>query len=163
LTTQLGIRGELPAWELSAKYQWKQREQSAFLYPFYRYQSLKTNCLMLSATRNLLGRKGVWTFALNATYQNGTGEPFQNGTFVEPSQKQESPATMDAFLYREYRYLTAKQYLVGGSTQYAFVFPNTRLKTHMRLGLDYRTTNEGNAFTQGNNHMRVALAVGCTM
>lgn len=163
LSTQLGIRGELPAWELSARYQWNGREQSAFLYPFYRYQSLKTNCLKLNVVRNLLCQRGVWTFALKAAYQNGSGDPFQDGTFVEPCLKQESPVTMDAFLYREYRYLTAKQYHVGGSAQYAFVFPNTRLKTHVRLGLDYCTTNQENAFTQGNDHAQMVLAIGCTL
>ena len=163
LTAQQGIRGELPAWELSAQYQCNQRQQSAFLYPFYRYQSLKTNILMLSAVRNQIGQKGVWTFSLKAGCQNGSGAPFQDGSFVEPSSKQEPPATMDAFLYREYRYLTAKQYLVGGSVQYAFVFPHSRLKTHVRLGLDYRTTNQDNDFTQGNNHTFLTMAVGCTL
>jgi len=162
LTTFLGIHEELPEWELSVKYLWNQRQQSAFLYPYYRYQSLKTNILMLSATRNLLTRKGVYTFALNAACQNGSGEPFRDGTFTEPSPKQEQPATMDAFLYREYRYLTAKQYHVGGSVQYTFVFPHTRLKTHVRMELDYLTTNQENTFTQGNNHAQMVLAIGCT-
>ena len=163
LTTQQGIRGELPGWELAAIYQCNQRQQSAFLYPFYRYQSLKINRLMLCAAHNLIGQKGVWTFSLKTAYQNGSGAPFQDGTFVEPSQKQEAPATMDAFLFREYRYLTAKHYLVGGSVQYAFVFPRTRLKTHARLAFDYHTTNQENVYTQGNDHTHVTLAVGCTL
>jgi len=162
LTTLWRIRHQLPTWELAAQYQWHKREQAAYLYPFYRYQLLKTNGLTLTAQRNLLCRVGVWTLALKAAWRDGSGAPFQDGTFSEPDQRQDPPATMEAFLYREYRYMTATRYSVGGSLQYAFVLPKTGMKTYARLGVNYDTTSKGNDYTQGNDHTQVVFAIGCS-
>ena len=161
-TLQLGLCEELPGWQIVAGYQLCQRQQTAYLYPFFRYQHLKRNTASLAATRNLIMSKGVLSVALQASYGKGSGEPCQDGTFTTPDDRQEPPATMEAFLLREYRYLTAAQYGVGGSVKYAFRFPGTRLKTHARVLVDYRTTSEENPYTQGNGHVQAGLAIGCT-
>jgi hypothetical protein len=45
---------------------------------------------------------------------------------------------MEAFLYRDYEYLTAKQYRLGLQLKYNFLFPGTRLNTFVRAAFDYR-------------------------
>ena len=160
-TALLGLHGELPTWQLSARYHWTERKQAAYLFPYYRHQQLTTRQLELDATRNLIGRRAVWSLTLNAGYQAGSGAPYHDYTFVTPSAQQETPATMDAFLYREYYYLTARQYHLGTGVKYAFVFPKTRLKTYARVQADYRRATESCAYNTGQHHTQVALAVGC--
>ena len=162
LTADLGIRGELPAWTFMAGINWMHRQQTAYLYPYYRRQDLKSTEALLSATRRLLTAKGVWTLSLSASYQKGSGEPYADMTFVSPSDKQTAPASMDAWLWREYQYLVAPQYHLGGSVKYAFLFPQTRLKTHVRLSATHHKANQTYEYSNGKDHTQVVLAIGCT-
>ena len=162
LTADLGINGELPAWTLMATLDWYNRQQTAYLYPYYRRQHLHNIKASLSATRNLLTSKGVWTLSMTAAYQKGSGEPYTDLTFAEPSNKQTAPATMDAWLWREYQYLVAPQYSVGGSIGYAFLFPQTKLKTHVRLSATHRKANQTYEYSSGKDCTSLTFAAGCT-
>ena len=137
-TMHLGVRHELPTWTITAGYHWQQRDITAYLYPYYRQQQLRTNEWTASIVRNVILRKGVWNISLHGGYQKGTGDVYRDGTFVTPSDKQPQPATMSAFLYQDYQYLTAPQYHVGAQLKYTFLFPGTRLCTHVRAAFDYR-------------------------
>ena len=167
----------LPAWDLSAGYSRNERQQSAYLFPYYRYQQLTTHTFSLCATRNVLTRQGVWSFTLNAAYQKGSGDPYLDGTFTPQSSANgpqtsdlspltsdllHLPSSMDAFLWREYQYLVAPQYTLGARVKYAFIFPGTRLKTHARLGIDYRKATETYDYSLGDQHTQLSLALGCT-
>ena len=134
----LGVRHELPTWTITAGYHWQQRDITAYLYPYYRQQQLRTNEWTASIVRNVILRKGVWNISLHGGYQKGTGDVYRDGTFVTPSDKQPQPATMSAFLYQDYQYLTAPQYHIGAQLKYTFLFPGTRLCTHVRAAFDYR-------------------------
>ena len=144
-TLHLGIRHELPTWTITAGYHWQQRDITAYLYPYYRQQQLRTNEWTAGVARNFVMQKGVWNIAVKGGYQKGSGAPYNDGTFVTPSEKQPQPATMEAFLYRDYEYLTAKQYRLGLQLKYSFLFPGTRLNTYLRTAFDYRhaTTPDG--------------------
>ncbi len=161
-TAQWGIRGELPTWEVCADYQMTARKQVAYLYPFYRHQRITTHQVALAATRNICLTKGVLSCMLRAGYQKGNGYPFEDFTDIPPSSKQSLPATMDAFLYREYQYLTAAQYRVGAGIKYAFRFPGTALKTHARISADYRKATETYPYSRGTSHTLLTAAIGCT-
>lgn len=161
-TSLLGMRGDMPVWRLTAVYQWAKRTQRAYLYPFFRRQHLHTNEVSLSATRNLTGRRGVWSLSVEGGFRRGMGEPFADGVFVLPSSKQTQPATMDAALWRNYQWLTAAQYHVGASVQYAFLFPGTRLKTYSRLAVSHRKANESFDYSRGCDRTQLAVSLGCT-
>lgn len=173
VTADLDVDGELPTWTLSAALNWHNRQQTSYLYPYYRRQHLRTTEASLSATRNLLTSKGVWTLSLTASYQKGSGDPYTDLTFADPSDKQTAPATTPAWLWREYQYIVAPQYTIGGSVAYAFIFPHTRLKTHVRLSATHRKANQTYEYSiatphsdqrseNGNDCTSLALAVGCT-
>ena len=136
-TMYLGIRHELPTWTITAGYHWQQRDLSAYLYPYYRLQQLRTNELTATVTRNIMLPKGVWTVTLNGGYQKGAGDPYNDGTFVTPSSKQAQPASMEDLLWRDYQYLTVPQYNIGLQMKYSFLIPGTRLHTHVRAAFDY--------------------------
>jgi hypothetical protein len=162
VTADLDVDGELPAWTLTAALNWHNRQQTSYLYPYYRRQHLRTTEASLSATRNLLTSKGVWTLSLTASYQKGSGDPYTDLTFADPSDKQTAPATTPAWLWREYQYIVAPQYTIGGSVAYAFIFPHTRLKTHVRLSATHRKANQTYEYSNGNDCTSLAFAVGCT-
>ncbi len=161
-TASLGVRGETPTWNLQIAWQWFQREQLNYLFPFYRHQKLSAYECVLGVTRNIFFRCGILSCSLKGALCKGTGAPYDDGTFIAPSKKQEQPATADVFLYRECQYLTAPQYAVGGSVKYAFVFPGTRLKTHVRFDLSHRKANGTLLYSRGCDRTQGTIAVGCT-
>lgn len=170
LTADWGIKGELPAWTLTAALTWNNRRQTSYLYPNYRRQHLHSTEASLSATRRLLTSRGVWTLSLTAAYQKGSGDPYTDLSFAETdtrqhapdlSDRQNSPATMDAWLWREYQYLVAPQYGLGGSVEYGFIFPHTRLKTHVRLAATHRKANQTYEYSRGKDRTVLTLVAGC--
>ena len=160
-SAHLGIRHELPTWTLNAALALMHRKQTAYLYPYFRRQDIRSVGASLQCTRNVVMQRGVLSVGLMLGYLKGRGEPFEDGTFATPSDKQTSPDAMDAFLWREYLYLTAPQYSIGAHVKYAFIFPRTRLKTYTRLDVSHRKSNETNEYSNGKNHTQVSLVVGC--
>lgn len=147
--------GKQPEWTIAAGYHWQQRDITAYLYPYYRQQQLRINELYGSLTRHIYLGNDLLSVTMKGGYQNGSGEPYKDGTFVEPSSKQPQPATMSALLYRDYNYLTASQYALGLQAQYTFLFPVTNLRTHIRAAIDYRKSSDDHRATS-------LIAIGCT-
>ena len=164
-TMYMGIRHEMPTWTITAGYHWQQRNLSAYLYPYYRQQQLRTNALTATVTHNIMLSKGVWGITINGGYQKGSGEPYKDGTFVTPGNKQYQPATMEALLWHDYQYLTAPQYNIGLQMKYTFIFPGTNLRTHLRAAIDYRRASITDETPSGlyNPHRTfVTIAAGHT-
>lgn len=161
-TLHLGIRHELPAWTLHAAFAMLHRKQTAYLYPYLRRQKIDNNSLTVQATRNLCLQHGVLSVSAVLGYQKGSGEPYEDATFTQPSDKQTSPDAMNAWLWREYQYLTAAQYTIGGSMKYAFIFPGTRLMTHAGLTVSHRKANETYEYSNGKDYTQMAVSIGCT-
>lgn len=160
-TLQLGIREALPTWTIEAAMNWMKRRQTAYIFPYYRRQNLHSTEGTLAVSRNIIANKGVWTVSLFGSYLKGGGAPYEDLTFQTPSDKQTVPPSMDAYLYREYLYLTAAQFSIGGNVKYAFVFPATRLKTYAKVSLAHRKANETNMYSNGQNRTQATLAIGC--
>lgn len=160
-TLHLGIRDALPTWTLQAGVHTMNRKQTAYVYPYYRRQDISYYAPFASVSHHFLTNKGVWSVSLNGSYQKGSGTPYEDNVFQTPSDKQSVPPSMDAYLYREYQWLTASQFCIGGSAKYAFVFPATRLKTYARLSINHKKANETNIYSNGRRHTAVTAAIGC--
>jgi hypothetical protein len=161
-TGNLLVNGELPIWNIVAGFSWMSRKQTAYLYPFYRYQKLSTQNYFVSLTRNIIQQHGIWSLTLSGNYQEGSGKPCIDGTFTAPSAKQENPPTMEAYLMREHQYLTSPQYGVGAQVKYAFLLHGTQLKLHTRIAFNHFHATKTNEYSNGNDHTMVTAAVGCT-
>ena len=161
-TAFLGLHHELPIWQLSLSSHFTERLLIAYQHPFKRKQKLNTTALTLQATRNILLSQGVLSATAHIDYQKGRGEPYTDLVEAVPSDKQLPPPTMEAFLYREYQYLTVPQYQLGAAVKYAFIMPKTRLKMHAKISGDYRKATETYAYSTGNHHLSTAIAIGCT-
>jgi hypothetical protein len=140
---------------------WQQRKMTGIQYPYYRKQELTTTRCYANATRNILLEQSVLSATLRFSYQKGSGEPFTDGLYQTPSADAQNPPTMQAWLYQEYRYLTAGQYAVGANVKYSFVFPKTRINTFIKGAFDYKNSNISNEYTEGNYRMNLSLSVGC--
>jgi len=160
-TANLNVRGELPSWILNLSVSGIQRKQTAYLYPYFRRQNIKNVQTQLAVCRNQMIGKGVLSLSLQFAYLNGSGEPYEDGTFATPSDKQSDPDNVNAYLYREYQYLTASQYSVGGNVKYSFIMPATRMKTFVMLGVNHRKANETYDFSQGRDHTTLCCSIGC--
>lgn len=160
-TLNLDMREELPLWTLQTGINWMSRRQTSYLYPYYCYQRLSNYEFFLHVDRSLIFKKGVWTFALGGSFLKGSGEPFTISSFDVATPLQASYATMPAYLYREYQYLTAAQYAVGGQVKYAFLFPGTKVKTYARLRINHCKANETFDFSNGSDRTQFTLAMGC--
>lgn len=160
-TLHLGIRESLPTWTVQAGIDGMSRKQTAYVFPYYRRQHISNLAPFASVCRNITTDKGVWSLSLKGSYQKGSGTPYEDLTFQTPSDKQSPPPSMDTYLYREYQYLTASQFCVSGQAKYAFIFPNSHIKTYARAALSHRKANETNAYSNGQNRTQATLAIGC--
>ena len=161
-TLHLGICGELPLWTLHTSLGLLHRKQTAYLYPYLRRQDLRNTSISLQCTRNLQFRKGVLSVGASIGYKKGSGDPYVDETFIQPSDKQTPPDEMSAYLWREYQYLTAAQYQIGANAKYAFIFHGTKLKTHAGLTINHRKANETYEYSNGKDYTQMAVSVGCT-
>ncbi len=162
MTADLGVNSETPEWTLHAGLDWQHRKQTAYVYPYYRRQRLTTQEPFVAATRRIMTRQGVWSFTLDARFRKGSGEPCEDLSFMEPSDKQQAPASMDAYLWREYRWLTAAQYQVGAAVRYAFIMPGTRMKLHAEAAMTHRKANETYEQCLGRDRTTGTLTIGAT-
>ena len=162
LTSDININGETPAWTFLMGLDWLHRKLTAYLYPFYRRQRLTTHEPFVSATRRITTQRGQWSFTVDGRFRKGTGEPCEDLTFAQPSSKQTAPTSMDAYLWREYRWLTAAQYQVGAAVRYAFIMPGTRMKLHAEAGASHRKANETYEQCLGRDRTSVTLSIGAT-
>ena len=160
-TLHLGIREMLPTWTFQAGLNWMKRKQTAYVYPYYRRQDISNYAPFASVCRNIMTSEGVWSVTLNGSYQKGSGTPCEDNTFQKPSDKQSVPPSMDAYLYREYQWLTASQFCIGGETKYTFIFPNSNIKSFACLSLSHRKANESHEYSNGQNRTQAILTIGC--
>ncbi len=161
-TADLQVNGELPTWTLTAGVDWMQRKLTGIIYPYYRKQKVNATRGFVAATRNILLRQGVLSATARFSYQKGSGTPYEDGLYQSASSGDKTPPTMEAYLQQEYAYLTAPQYTLGADMKYAFRFPGTQLKTHVRAGVEYRRASNLNTEYCGKDHTAVNIAVGCT-
>lgn len=165
LTSDIGTHSPytLPKWTIEAAYDWQYRRQTAYLYPYYRRQELTTRRLSAAVTRNLpTGKRTIWSLQAGAAYQKGSGDPFEDLTFAQPSDKQTPPAIMEAYLMREYQYLTAPQWAINAAAKYAFCPKGLPLKAHVSLAATHRKATETYEYSTGSHRTEMTLAVGCT-
>ncbi len=161
MTAHLAVRQALPTWTLKAGISWAHRKQTAYLYPYYRRQHVNSHQLFASVLRNVVTPHGVWTLTLDAAFRQGGDEPFQDLTFAAPSDKSTPPATMEAYMWREYLWLTAPQYAIGGAVRYSFMLPVAGLKTYVQASTNHRKANCHNDFLEGRDRTTLCLALGC--
>ena len=161
----LALRGELPTWSLHAAFERNIRTQTAFLYPYARYQKLKRNEYSAAAQRNIVLRgRSILGIRLGCSYAHGSGAPYFDGALAQPSQRQSAPSTMEAFAQREYLYLTAPQWGAHAQLSYAFLLPGTHLRLNARAAYSVRKANTHSAYWADDSRCRreTTLALGCT-
>ncbi len=153
--------GSMSAWSFEGGLRWAHHKQTAYLFPYYRRQHYTHYEPFISLTRNIAARHGVWSIQAGASFRQGDGTPADDGTFIEPSDKQTPPPTMDTYFWRDYQWMNAAQYEVGASGQYSFIMPSTALKTYARMSVSHRKCNERNEFTAGPDRTTATLTFGC--
>lgn len=159
-TGYFGLNGETPTWLVQGGARIAYRKLTAYNYPYYRRQHWTSTEGYLNVARNLLLRKGILTIEGGFSYLKGKGDPYEDGAFIAPSDKQTQPDEMTAFLYREYAALMAPQYALHTAVQYAFIFPTTKLKSYVRTDFAYRHCNVSNDYLQGTMHWNLGITLG---
>lgn len=153
--------GSMSVWSFEGGLRWAHHKQTAYLFPYYRRQHYTGYEPFISLTRNIATQKGVWTAQAGASFRHGDGTPADDGTFIEPSDKQMPPPMMDTYFWRDYQWMNAAQYEVGASGQYAFIMPSTSMKTYVRIALSHRKCNERNEYMAGPDRTTATLTLGC--
>lgn len=159
-TGYFGLRGETPTWLVQGGARIAYRKLTADNYPYYRQQHWTSTEGYLNLAHNFLLQRGLLTLEGGFSYLKGSGAPYDDGTFITPSDKQAQPDEMTAFLYREYAALMAPQYKWRTAAQYAFIFPRTSLKSYIRTDFDYHHCNAANTYMQGSMHWNLAVTLG---
>lgn len=159
-TGDMGIDYELPRWTVATGVNIGHRKQTGYRYPYYRRQQLNQVQGYIDACHRIRLRQGILQAGLQFAYQKGSGDVYEDLTFVEPSAQQTAPPSMDAYLYRDYEYYTAPQVKVGAALKYSFIFPQTRMKTYVEGKCTYLKAYNTDAYLKGDAYTTVMLIVG---
>lgn len=160
-TGYYAVREELPLWMLQVGVNRAHRKQTGYDYPYYRRQDLTSTEAYILAEHSIRLSQGILAITAGFSYKHGNGDAFEDGTFITPSDKQTGISTMEAFLYREYEYLTAPQYAISGRVKYAFVFPLTQLSTYAAMDVRHLKANTHNIFLLGRDNTNLKITLGC--
>ena len=150
------IRHLLPTWQLTADFTNDRHRQTGYVYPYYRRQNLTTRRISASLLRNILLRsaKGrlqgknssfllppssfLLSLQCSLHYQWGSGNPFTDGTLAAPSDLQIPPPTMEAYLFRHYEFVTARQWGAEVSLRYSWAPQTLHLKPYTEVSYSFR-------------------------
>ena len=160
-SNHLTTPGSMSVWSFEGGLRWAHHKQTAYLFPYYRRQHYTNYEPFVSLMRNIASRHGVWSVQAGASFRHGDGTPADDGTFIEPSDKQTQPPTMETYFWRDYQWMNAAQYEAGASGQYSFIMPSTALKTYARISVSHRKCNERNEYTAGSDRTTATLTLGC--
>ena len=157
------VVASVPTWTLHATFSWMHRKQTAYVFPYYRRQELAARRLHLSLARNVFFNRSMPPFEIGAAFSKGSGVPFEDNTFIYPSDKQSTPPVMETWLYREYEYLTAVQRQLSLCAQYSFLIPSTSFPAFVAFNMRHRKANhpEYREYLTGLDHTLLRLSVGC--
>ena len=162
-TGHLGLRNGLPTWTVTAALEWGHRRQTAYAYPFVRRQRVDSRHWHAALQRNIPLRSSLLSLQLRGGWQEGSGQPFSDGTLAMPSDKQSPPPTTDTWLLREYEWLTAGQYHLGVTAKVAFPV-RPALPAYISISADHCRAPHPEHRDQlaGTDRSTATLAVGCT-
>ena len=148
---------------VTAALEWGHRRQTAYAYPFVRRQRVDSRRWHTALQRNIPLRSSLLSLQLRGGWQEGSGQPFSDGTLATPSDKQSPPPTTDTWLLREYEWLTAGQYHLGFTMKVAFPV-RPALPAYVSISADHcRAPHPGHRDQlAGTDRTTATLAVGCT-
>ena len=68
---------------------------------------------------------------------------------------------MEAYLYRNYHCLTARQQALHAALKYSFVVPGTLFPVYAKADFHWRHTPQSSPLLNNQHRSRLLLAVGC--
>lgn len=162
-TGWLGVEGDMARWQVNAAATFNHRRQTSYLHPYFRRQHIDNRELSAGARRNIVMRKGVLTLGAAFSFLRGQGSAADDGAMAQPSDKQSFPATMEAWLLREHRWLTAPQYRTECILRYAFMPPQTKLATWVEASVGTHKANGigGTKYYAGCDNTTLSVSIGC--
>ncbi|MDD4514681.1 DUF6850 family outer membrane beta-barrel protein [Massilibacteroides sp.] len=159
-TAYLSIENDNPVWELTAGADYFSREQTTSIYPFFRKQDIYQYTTYVCATKNLVKNKNRYSLSLGLNYGSGGGTAKKDGVYATPSDKQETPVSMDKLLYHEFEYLTASRF--GGllGVRYSRIFENG---IQGFAALNYHLTSAQElSYIEGKTAQQIEIKIGCS-
>jgi hypothetical protein len=160
-TGNLGVEDFNPAWTLKAGMNYFSREQIASVYPYYRKQDIHSTTLNLSAARNIVKNKDMYSFYLGLSYGLGGGVMKADETYATPSDEQTVPASAERYLQQEYEYLTNDRFTGETAFRYSRLFDNVNMKGYASIG--YKLTKASDiVYLPGDKYHQFYLTIGCS-
>jgi hypothetical protein len=158
-TGNLGINDFNPVWVLNSGLEYNSRKQTAYMYPYYRTQSINYSTAHIYAKRNWAAGNNMYDLSLAFAYSWGGGKDKEDGLFIQPDESSTPPQTNNTQLEREYEYLTANQLKSSIGFRYSHLL-NTG--TRMYAGFRYNFIKaSGIEFVEGNTRHEAVIAIGC--
>lgn len=150
-----------PAWVAKGIFSYFSRTLTASVYPYYRKQDLHNLTFQLSGERNICREKDMYSLYLGGAYTSGGGDIYKDGTYATPTESQTAPRSMEAYLYREYEFLTCKQVKGNAGFRYAHTIGRKGMKGY--TSIHYSLTKAFNTeYLTGDMHHEIAWTLGCT-
>lgn len=158
-TFQSGFVGQTPSWIVQAGFNYERSAQTGYEYPFFRKQTLTVQSFKASAVRNLIGKSTVWGIRGDISYSKGSGKPYEDGFYAQPSSGQSSPANMEEYLLQNHEFLTSPQWGVVLGLRATFLAKALGLRPYVDLQYSMRRASDL-TWIQGNSRNCINLTIG---
>ncbi|MBQ4279094.1 MAG: hypothetical protein IJC16_03970 [Rikenellaceae bacterium] len=158
-TLNLGVRDYQPAWVLKAGADLWTRDMKVSVYPYYRKHSTTSAQGYVSALRNIISGRNMYSVRLAAGYGFGNGTRSNDGLYAAPSESQKPPKESAYYLNREFEYLTASRVNAGIGFRYSRFFKKGFTGY---VAADYDFTKAFDVHYLGSSAGVFVLKVGCS-
>lgn len=160
-TANLGIENNNPTWTVVAGFDFYNRQQISYFYPYSTKQSLDQSKVSISGKRNIVRGLNMYTVGLGIDYLWGNGTVKIQEQFANPEGEFQEPSVNSDYLNREYEYLTASRVKADVGFKYSRLFPKVGMKGY--VSLDYSLTKAQNIkYLSGDSFNTLNLTIGCT-
>lgn len=150
-----------PKWSFGIGADFRNRELTASIYPYYRKQSINQTIGRLSAERNFIKGINMYNIRLGGQFSSGSGTVKDDGTYLSPTEGQSPPRSTDFNLYREYEYLTINSIKANVGLGYSRLLTEHKIRGYARI--DYQFTKAQDIkYIDGDTFNELSLVVGCS-
>lgn len=154
-------RNLCPTWSLFGVINYRNENQIASVYPYYRMQDISRVSASLAAQHNIIKDANKYGIGLGMQFDTGWGEPYNDGTYVTPSASQQAPQTTDFNLYKEYEYFTANSYVADVNLEYSHLLKERKCRLYTKLNYQLRYAPKV-VYHTGNTFNHLTFAIGCS-
>lgn len=146
-------------WDFNVELIFNNRNTVAAKYPYFRKQDLKTKQLSVTLRQtNFTAKNKEIAFQIGGMLKKGSGNPYIDGWYTTPNNRQTSPAESTVCIFEEYEFLCKPQINLNFETKLAQKMFSENIKGYVSIFYNY-TKAKNTIYLKDNSHL-LSMTIG---